>query len=67
LQGNTAEDGGETSSIDLKVVITNVKKVCELNAVLRHSIEERKFIRDRLDKINLSKMPPNEKHRALED
>lgn len=52
---------------DLKTIIENIKKVGAISEVLTKAIEERKFIRERLEKITLSKLPATDKVRAIED
>lgn len=53
--------------IDLKTIVENIKKIGSISEVLTKSLEERKFIRERLEKLTLSKLPANDKVRAIED
>ncbi|KAL4437881.1 hypothetical protein ABPG74_001052 [Tetrahymena malaccensis] len=47
--------------------IENIKSIQEIGSKLDNSLEERKFVRERLEKFNMIKMPTPEKIKVIED
>lgn len=48
-------------------MVENIKLIQEIGSKIEQSVEDRKFVRERLEKFNMIKMPTPDKIKVIED